>query len=151
MTFQSYHSVFGQPTALPLSSPEPCTIDHGREEREARNRQHAMTIRRSLAARADRRRFFRSSLFADPAWDLLLELYAATLLQRRMTISRLVGRSGVPMTTALRWIATLEQEGLVERQPDRFDRRRIFLSLSANGRSAMESFLDTVEAESTLF
>ena len=78
-------------------------------------------------ARQQRGRFFNSNLFADPAWDMLLELYGASLTERRLTVSRLAERSGVPSTTALRWIATLETEGLIDRQNDRFDRRRRFL------------------------
>ena len=112
-------------------------------EQQARGRyDDLLAIRRSIHARMQRGRFFNSRLFADPAWDMLLELYAAALTQRRLPISRLADRAGVPMTTALRWINTLESEGLVERQPDRLDGRRVFITLSNKGVDAMAAYMD---------
>jgi DNA-binding MarR family transcriptional regulator len=101
-----------------------------------------MTIRQGLLARQQRGRFFNPKLFADPAWDMLLELYAASLTERRLTVSRLAERSGVPLTTALRWITTLEMEQLVDREDDRFDKRRMFLSLTPKGQKAMSAYFD---------
>ena len=102
-------------------------------------------IRAALKARRQRSAFFKSKLFADPAWDMLLELYAASLTERRLSVSRLAERSGVPMTTALRWIATLEAEGLIERQDDPFDKRRYFLLLSDDGIGAMKAYFDQLQ------
>ena len=102
-------------------------------------------IRAGLRARRQRSDFFNSKLFADPAWDMLLELYAASLTERRLSVSRLAERSGVPMTTALRWIATLEDEGLIERQDDPFDKRRYFLLLSDDGVGAMKTYFDQLQ------
>ena len=109
-----------------------------------------ISIRSAIQARARRRRHFNPNLFADPAWDMLLELYAASLTQRRLTVSKLAERSGVPMTTALRWIGTLEKEGLIERSYDRLDGRRVFLALSPKGSSAMAAYFDDLPA-GTLF
>lgn len=109
-----------------------------------------MAIRQGLLARQQRGRFFNPRLFADPAWDMLLELYAASLTERRMTVSRLAERSGVPLTTALRWIATLEQEELIDREADRFDRRRMFLSLTDKGRSAMSAYFEELHPDTKL-
>lgn len=108
-------------------------------------------IRTGLKARQRRGQFFKAKLFADPAWDMLLELYAASLTERRLSVSRLAERSSVPMTTALRWITTLELEGLVDRQDDPFDRRRYFLSLSDAGVAAMRAYFDELEPGSRLF
>jgi DNA-binding MarR family transcriptional regulator len=101
-----------------------------------------LAIRGAIQARQKRSRFFKSSLFADPAWDLLLELYAAALTQRKLTVSRLAERSGAPMTTALRWITTLEKEALIERSQDRLDGRRVFLTLTAKGLEAMSAYFE---------
>jgi DNA-binding MarR family transcriptional regulator len=101
-----------------------------------------LAIRHALLARQQRGRFFNPKLFADPAWDMLLELYVAALTQRRITVSRLAERASVPMTTALRWIVTLEKEGLVIRENDRFDRRRVFLSLTDKGQDAMAAYFE---------
>jgi len=99
-------------------------------------------IRAGLQARQLRGQFFNAKLFADPAWDMLLELQAATILERRLTVSRLTERSGVPGTTALRWIATLEREGLIQREEDRLDGRRYYLSLSQKGVDAMNAYFE---------
>lgn len=108
------------------------------------------TVRSVIRARRLRGRYFPEDLFADPAWDMLLELYAASLTERRMTVSRLAERSGVPLTTALRWIATLEQEELIDREADRFDRRRMFLSLTDKGRSAMSAYFEELHPDTKL-
>jgi DNA-binding MarR family transcriptional regulator len=109
-----------------------------------------VAVRGAIHARAERARHFNSELFADPAWDMLLELYAATLTQRKLTISRLAERSHVPMTTSLRWINTLEREGLIERGNDRLDARRVFIILTPKGEQAMSTFFDELPA-GTLF
>ena len=109
-----------------------------------------MAIRQGLLARSQRGRFFNPKLFADPAWDMLLELYAASLTERRLTVSRLAERSGVPLTTALRWICTLENEQLIDREDDRFDKRRMFLSLTDKGRSAMSAYFEELHPDTKL-
>ena len=137
--------------------PAPATLEETAELRPALNDfnqrsryAEVMVIRQGLLARAQRGRFFNPRLFADPAWDMLLELYAASLTERRMTVSRLAERSGVPLTTALRWIATLEEEELIDREADRFDRRRIFLCLTDKGRSAMSAYFDDLHPDAKI-
>jgi DNA-binding MarR family transcriptional regulator len=82
-------------------------------------------------------------LFSEPAWDILLALYRAELHHRRVSISRLCIASQVPTTTVLRWIGTLGEEGLVRRDPDPFDLRRFYVSLTASGSSAMSLYFST--------
>ena len=107
-------------------------------------------IRRYLAARAGRGRFFNPRLFADPAWDMLLELYVASLAQRRLQVSRLSERSGVPMTTALRWINALERDGLLQRESDVHDSRLVLLSLTEKGRHSMDNYFAELPIEGGL-
>jgi DNA-binding MarR family transcriptional regulator len=97
-------------------------------------------IRAILKARRDRAKFFPADLFADPAWDMLLELYAAQLGQRRISVSKLCLGSGVPPTTALRWINTLERKRLLTRSADALDGRRVFVQLSDEGITAMTAY-----------
>jgi DNA-binding MarR family transcriptional regulator len=99
-----------------------------------------MQVRDILKARRTRDKFFNSALFADPAWDILLELYAAELGQRPLTVGSACIGAAVPASTALRWITALERNGLVTRQNDRFDARRLFLSLTPEGVAAMEAY-----------
>lgn len=66
-------------------------------------------------------------LFRDPAWDMLLELYVAHEQGQDLSVSSLCYASGVPATTALRHIQRLEEHGLIEREGDRHDNRRLFV------------------------
>ncbi len=59
---------------------------------------------RIIRQRQLRARFFDGELFADPAWDMLLDLTAARVEARRVSVTSLCIASGVPPTTALRWI-----------------------------------------------
>lgn len=99
-------------------------------------------LRLILKARRRRGRFFSPDLFADPAWDILLELYAAKLGQRKVSVSSLCVGAAVPATTALRWIGTLEKNGLLVRTADRCDARRFFVSLSERAASSMAAYFE---------
>ena len=99
-------------------------------------------VRRLIIERKNRGKMFPQHLFADPAWDMLLELYAAELAQLRLSTSTLCGAATVPQTTALRWINTLEKEGLVSRRSDPTDRRRFFIRLSSEGVSCMRAYFE---------
>jgi hypothetical protein len=107
-------------------------------------------VRALIKLRRTRGRFFGGDLFADPAWDILLELYAASLGQFRMTVGRLCVGAAVPATTALRWINHLEEKGMIERKSDPTDGRRQFLMLSTSGLEAMNGYFRTVPAGSPL-
>lgn len=70
------------------------------------------------------------SVFRDPAWDMLLDLFVAHHERRAMSISALCLGSGVPPSTALRHINRMESEGLIERCEDERDQRRTLIRLS---------------------
>lgn len=101
-------------------------------------------VRGLIKARRSRDRHFDSELFADPAWDILLELYAAELGQRRVSVTSLCIGAAVPATTALRWIKALEKKGMIRRRPDSMDARRVFVSLSPETIESMEQFFRNV-------
>jgi DNA-binding MarR family transcriptional regulator len=103
-------------------------------------------VRTILGLRRSRERFFDAELFADPAWDILLELYVAELGQRHLSVTSVCLGAAVPGTTALRWIGVLEKKGLIQRRADRLDGRRIFLMLTEAGKDAMNRFFRTVPA-----
>ncbi len=86
-------------------------------------------IRRIIRQRQQRARFFDGDLFADPAWDMLLDLTAARAEHSRVSVTSLCIASGVPPTTALRWIGQMTEAGLLQRVEDETDRRRAFISL----------------------
>ena len=107
-------------------------------------------VRTVLALRRKRERYFDATLFAEPAWDILLELYAAELGQRRLSVSSLCIGAAVPATTALRWIGVLERKGMIRRTPDPRDRRRVFVALAPDALTAMDRFFADVPAQALL-
>src|SRR3982750_3345737 len=101
----------------------------------------APRVRSILKARRMRAKFFEAELFSDPAWDMLLELYAAEIIGYRTQVSSLCIGSAVPMTTALRWIKSLERKGMFVRTRDPDDGRRVFVSLSEQALRQMNALL----------
>jgi DNA-binding MarR family transcriptional regulator len=98
-------------------------------------------IRAMLRARRLRSEHFPADLFADPAWDILLDLMAARLERTQVTVSSLCVAAAVPPTTALRWIGVLAERGLLVRAADAADRRRAFVELSDAGARALGGWL----------
>ena len=97
----------------------------------------APDIRRLIRLRRMRDNFFDPALFADPAWDMLLDLMAARIEEDRVAVSSLCIAAAVPPTTALRWIKAMTDHGLFERHADPDDGRRIFIRLSEPAAAAM--------------
>ncbi len=97
-------------------------------------------VRRIIRQRQLRARFFDGDLFADPAWDMLLDLTAARAEHTRVSVTSLCIASGVPATTALRWISQLTEIGVVERIEDDTDRRRAFIALTEKAADAMARY-----------
>lgn len=97
-------------------------------------------VRAAIRARRMREQFFEGALFADPAWDMLLDLFAAHLEHARVSVSSLCIAASVPPTTALRWITTMREAGLFERHDDPFDRRRAFIGLGDAALTAMRRY-----------
>jgi DNA-binding MarR family transcriptional regulator len=93
-----------------------------------------------MHARARRSEHFKASLFSDPAWDILLELFAAELEGRPLNVSAIGLTAKVPGTTVLRWIGVLETEGLIRRRNDPFDGRRSLVSLTEDGSRALREY-----------
>lgn len=101
-------------------------------------------VRRIIHRRQLRARFFDAALFADPAWDMLLDLAAARAEHKRVSVTSLCIASGVPPTTALRWIGQLTAAGLLERVEDETDRRRAFIALSDGTADALARYFATI-------
>lgn len=99
-----------------------------------------LSIERTLKLRRLREELFPPGLFADPAWDILLDLYLAEMTGRRVSISSAAIASAVPPTTALRWIKLLVDLGLIIRVPDPHDRRRIDLVLTDAAKSSLSAW-----------
>lgn len=104
----------------------------------------AEMLRRMLSARRARNAHFAEGLFADPAWDILLDLLISKMTQARVSVSSVCLAANVPPTTALRWIKTLEFEGLLERKADPFDGRRFFLEITTKAQRSLEQYFASI-------
>lgn len=106
----------------------------------------AETARHIYRTRRMRARVFGDDgLFGEPAWDILLDLYLAEAEDKRLSVTAACIGSAVPASTALRWIVVLEDRGLVARQGDPRDARRIFLHLTPKGRERMDACMARAE------
>jgi DNA-binding NarL/FixJ family response regulator len=122
-------------------SPAPVASAGDRLVRAARpSLPDARLVRRIIHQRQLRARFFDGELFADPAWDMLLDLTAARVEHTRVSVTSLCIASAVPPTTALRWISQLTEVGLFERVEDETDRRRAFIQLTDRACEGMAGF-----------
>lgn len=119
-------------------------------EMGADERLEAGQIRAIIRARRLRDHFFHADLFADPAWDMLLDLMAARLERQRVAVSSLCIAAAVPPTTALRWIKALCDQGLFVRVADPEDGRRVFIQLAEHSAAAMENYLKAAQRVSAL-
>ncbi len=96
-------------------------------------------------ARRLRDQYIRGGLFADPAWDMLLDLMAARLEGNRVAVSSLCIAAAVPATTALRWIRALTERGLFIRSADPQDGRRVYIELHDDVARALTAYLRAVQ------
>lgn len=76
-------------------------------------------------------------LFGEPSWDILLDLFIAFETRQKVAVSSACIGSASPPTTGLRHVDALQDRGLVEREPDPDDGRRVWLRISPRGRDLM--------------
>jgi hypothetical protein len=93
--------------------------------------------RQMLAIRRRRDRTFPPGLFAEPAWDMLLDLVVAEAEGRRLTVSSTCIAAAVPQTTALRWLNYLAESGLVQRVQNSGESRATLVRLTPKARRLM--------------
>jgi len=104
----------------------------------------AALLEMAKAIRAQRRlrhKYFKKSLFGEPAWGMMLELFIADHAGKEISTTSLCLASDVPATTAHRYIAILMDSGLIIRQPHAKDQRQAIVHLSPTGREAMVDYL----------
>ena len=103
----------------------------------------AAKVRELIKLRRLRDQHFPPDLFADPAWDILLDLYAANLEGKSVSVSSLCIAAAVPPTTALRWITTMTEHGALVRKQDPNDARRVFIGLSKDSEERLTAYFAT--------
>lgn len=97
--------------------------------------------RRIISFRRKRDSMFDRILFADPEWDILLDLFAQGGVGRRVSMSSLCIAAAVPTTTAVRCINAMVEQGLLARSRDANDARRVLIELTEESRHKMRTLL----------
>jgi DNA-binding transcriptional ArsR family regulator len=105
----------------------------------------APMIREMIKLRRLRDSYFPQDLFADPAWDILLDLMAARMEGQGVSVSSLCIAAAVPPTTALRWITAMTDSGMLRRQNDPTDARRVFIALSDETERMLHEYLSAAQ------
>ena len=126
------------------TGPEPATHAPDRSAAAVAPPLTVETVRNVIRARRLRARYFSQELFADPAWDMLLDLLQAEIAQLRVPVSSLCIAAAVPATTALRWLKTLVAQGLFVRRADPHDGRRVFVELAPEASNALRRYFADV-------
>lgn len=101
-------------------------------------------VRAILKSRQRRAEFMDASKFADPAWDIMLDLTSAALEGRSVPAFSVSVAANVPMTTALRYVKRLVEDGTIKRWDDPDDKRRSLLALEDHALEKMISYLSSV-------
>lgn len=129
--------VFGAttPDRDQLAEPRPAT---------AKGLPEARLVRKIIRQRQLRLRFLDGDLFADPAWDMLLDLAASRVENKRVSVTSLCIASGMPPTTALHWIGQMVDAGLFIRVCDDSDRRRAFIELAEKAADALGLYFSEI-------
>ena len=99
-----------------------------------------LQARREIGMRRKRNYTFGDAIFSDPAWDILLLLFSKLPERECLFVSELSMEGRIPLTTTLRWIATLEAKALVWRRDDENDRRAVNIGLTTHGQKLMRSY-----------
>lgn len=107
-------------------------------------------IRDLIKLRRLREQHFPADLFADPGWDILLDLFAAKLEGKPVSVSSLCIAAAVPPTTGLRWITTMTEHGALVRRQDPNDARRVFIELSAESEARLHAYFADASARGGL-
>ena len=109
-------------------------------------RSHLHIARQTYALRRKRAAIFGNpDLFGEPAWDILLDLFIAQGEGKKVSVSSACIGSAAPATTGLRWLGVLADEGLVVRENDPEDNRRVLVRLTPAGHAAMVRFFEAVD------
>ncbi len=82
-----------------------------------------------------------SSVFGEPAWDMLLDIFIATERGRRLSVGAACIGAMINQTSGLRLIGILESQGLLVRTIDPLDARRRFVHLTDKSRELITAYL----------
>jgi len=132
------HLTFLPVLSLPAADPAPGT---------ASSTALVEIAKRLYAVRKMRDDLLGISLFSEPAWDILLDLFISEHENRQLSVSAVCIGARAPSATALRYLTMLQDADLVERTRDERDGRRSHVRLTTLGRRRMASLLGQLIAE----
>lgn len=99
-----------------------------------------------VEARKRLQRFLPGSYFSDPAFDMVLDLFAATEAREKRSFKAAALASRVPAATAARYVEMMVRDGIILREPDPSDGRRTLLSLSESAMVALREWLGSISS-----
>jgi DNA-binding MarR family transcriptional regulator len=114
-------------------------MDHG-----PRRSRFVDVARNQYRGRRVRERYFDKKIFGEPAWDMLLELYASEINEEKISTSNLILSSSSPSSTALRWIKHLEDHGMVVKKSSPIDGRVQYQRITATGFESMTKYFESI-------
>lgn len=88
------------------------------------------------------------SIFGEPAWDMLLDLFIRQAQQEQISIKSACRQSQGPASTAMRWLNVLEHNGLIAVKQDPGDNSRHLVHLTAAGYEGMLRYLESIAVKS---
>ncbi len=103
---------------------------------------HAEIARSFYKSSLKRATYLGDKLGADMAWNMLLDLFAASEEGRSVCVSSLCIASGGPPTTALRHLHKMNDMALVRRAADQHDGRRIWVETTEETQAMMRSLIE---------
>ncbi|WP_349512143.1 MarR family winged helix-turn-helix transcriptional regulator [Erythrobacter sp. NFXS35] len=129
------------------AAPTDVRVNPGAERAPRDSRRYLALARMAYSLRRKRAAIFGNpELFGEPAWDILLDLFIAHGEDKPVSVSSACIGSAAPATTGLRWLGVLAEEGLIVRENDAQDNRRVLVRLTRAGVTAMERFFDASES-----
>lgn len=99
-------------------------------------RQRAAEDRLARRARLD---LFPAAAFGEPAWDILILLFAKGA-GLHLTVTQVAEMIGTPISTTIRWIEYLEGGGLLLKERHKLDRRTTLIGLTDVAESRLTTF-----------
>lgn len=133
--------MFQEPGTFVASGESVADSGDGGDGRGGRDLALAAFAERLYQERRRRSRHFPAQFFAEPAWDILLDLFVNGVRNRAISITSACIAGGIPATTGLRWLGLLEKEGLLVRETSGDDARVTWVRLSDQGMNAMRGYI----------
>lgn len=93
-------------------------------------------------ARRVRTATFSGVSLGNPCWEVLLDLFIQEMNGFRTSLDHMALTGDLPAATVYDSVQVLARHGLLERTPDRFDNRVMWLSLTVAGRQGLFDLLE---------